>query len=122
MQDQRFIIEMGMGNDLYGQDMTKAALRAIEDAMRHSSIPMFEALDIPHDRMRVQVTVGLPRPEEADLDALRAKLPRGRAEVRAVKGGLLVENPDTGNITIIATAAVEAFLPPQRPRLTYFNR
>ena len=41
MTDQRFIIEMGMGNDLYGQDMTKAAACAIEDAIRHSSIPMF---------------------------------------------------------------------------------
>ena len=28
MSDQRFIIEMGMGNDQYGQDYTKAARRA----------------------------------------------------------------------------------------------
>ena len=32
MSDQRFIIEMGMGNDQYGQDYTKAAARAIEAA------------------------------------------------------------------------------------------
>jgi hypothetical protein len=32
MSDQRFIIEMGMGNDQYGEDYTKAALRAIERA------------------------------------------------------------------------------------------
>ena len=44
---QRFIIEMGMGNTQYGQDYTKAASRAIEDAIRHSSIPMFGTLDIP---------------------------------------------------------------------------
>ena len=29
MSDQRFIIEMGMGNDQYGMDYTKAAARAI---------------------------------------------------------------------------------------------
>ena len=40
MSDQRFIIEMGMGNDQYGQDYTKAASRAIEDAFLHSAIPM----------------------------------------------------------------------------------
>ena len=116
MNDQRFIIEMGMGNDQYGQDMTKAALRAIEDAIRHSSIPMFEALGISHDEMRVQVTVGVPRPEDDDIAVLTAKLPRGRAEVRAVKGGLQVVNPDNGNVTVIATAAVEAFLPNQAKR------
>ena len=30
MTDQRFIIEMGSGNDQYGMDYTKAAARAIE--------------------------------------------------------------------------------------------
>ena len=37
MSDQRFIIEMGMGNDLHGQDYTKAAARAIEDAVLQMS-------------------------------------------------------------------------------------
>lgn len=116
MQDQRFIIEMGMGNDLYGQDMTKAASRAIEDAIRHSSIPMFEALGMSHDMMRVQVTVGVPDPEAVDLAVLKAGLPRGSVTVTAVKGGLQMTNPDTGNVTVVAAAAVEAFLPqhPQR--------
>jgi len=113
MSDQRFIIEMGMGNDLYGQDYTKAAKRAIEDAMRHSSIPLFEATGLSHDTMRVQVTVGVQDPDAVDCDALAATLPRGRATVSAVKGGLNVVNPDTGNTTVIASAAVEAFLPPQ---------
>ena len=46
-----------------------------------------------------------------DVDALVANLPRGRAEVRAVKGGL---NVPTGHDTIvIAQASVEAFLPLQ---------
>ena len=110
---QRFIIEMGMGNDLHGQDYTKAAGRAIEDALRHSSIPLFGALGLGHDAMRVQVTVGVQDPEAVDCDTLAATLPRGRAEVRAVKGGLNVTNPDTGEVTVIAQAAVEAFLPKQ---------
>ncbi|WP_224823278.1 Lin0512 family protein [Cognatishimia sp. MH4019] len=113
MSDQRFIIEMGMGNDLYGMDYTKAAARAIEDAIRHSSIPLFEATGLSHDEMRVQVTVGVQDPDQVDCTALAEKLPRGRAKVRAVFGGLNVENPDTGSTLVIASAAVEAFLPRQ---------
>ena len=111
--DQRFIIEMGMGNDLHGQDYTKAAGRAIEDAMRHSSIPLFGAIGLVHEAMRVQVTVGVQEPDRVDCDALARTLPRGRATVRAVEGGLNVTNPDTGEVTVIAQAAVEAFLPRQ---------
>ncbi len=111
MSDQRFIIEMGMGNDQYGQDYTKAAARAIEDAIRHSSIPMFNALDIPHTEMRVKVTVGTQQPDLVNCKALAAQLPRGRVEVIATHGGLNVTNPDDGNEIVIATAAVEAFLP-----------
>lgn len=110
---QRFIIEMGMGNDLHGQDYTKAAGRAIEDALRHSSIPLFGALGLDHAEMRVQVTVAVQAPERVDCTALTQRLPRGRAEVRAVHGGLNVTNPDSGEVTVIAQAAVEAFLPKQ---------
>lgn len=109
---QRFIIEMGMGNDQYGQDYTKAAARAIEDAIRHSSIPMFDALGIDHTDMRVQVTVGVQNPDAVDCKALKAGLPRGTVTVAAVHGGLDVTNPDNTNVIVIASAAVEAFLDP----------
>lgn len=113
MSDQRFIIEMGMGNDQYGQDYTKAAARAIEDAIRHSAIPMFEATGLSHTQMRVQVTIGVQDPDAVDCAALAGKLPRGQATVTAVHGGLDVTNPDTDKTLIIASAAVEAFLPHQ---------
>ncbi|MGX9350917.1 Lin0512 family protein [Shimia sp. W99] len=113
MSEQRFIIEMGMGNDQYGQDYTKAAARAIEDAIRHSSIPMFDALGMDHAAMRVQVTVGVQEPDKVDCGVLLTTLPRGQAEVKAVFGGQNVTNPDSGNVLVIASAAVEAFLPKQ---------
>ena len=111
MAEQRLIIEMGMGNDLHGQDYTKAARRAIEDAFRHSSLPIFGVTGMAHDAMRVQVTVAVQKPEALDLEALRAVLPRGRAEVRAVHGGLDVDS--AGETIVIAQASVEAFLPRQ---------
>lgn len=90
MAEQRIIIEMGMGNDLHGMDYTKACARAIEDALRHSSLPLFTVTGLSHKEMRVQVTVAVQEPEKVDVDALSADLPRGRAEVRAVFGGLNV--------------------------------
>ncbi|KAJ04866.1 Lin0512 family protein [Sulfitobacter mediterraneus] len=108
---QRVIIEMGMGNDLHGMDYTKAAARAIEDAFRHSSLPIFGVTGLDHADMRVQVTVAVQEPDKLDLDVLTAKLPRGKAEVTAVFGGLNV--PAGGETIVIAQASVEAFLPPQ---------
>ena len=113
MTDQRFIIEMGMGNDLHGMDYQKAATRAIEDAFRHSTLPIFETTGIDHSQMRVQVTVGVQQPEQLDTKALATLLPRGRATVSAVFGGQNVTHPDSGETLVIATAAIEAFLPYQ---------
>lgn len=112
MDEGRVIIEMGAGNDLHGMDYQKAAARAIEDAIRHSSLPLFGALGLDHGMMRVQVTVGVQEPDRINPKALEAGLPRGQVSVRAVKGGLNVETPG-GDTIVIASAAVEAFLPRQ---------
>ena len=109
---KRIILEMGTGNDLHGQDYTKAAARAIEDAIRHSSIPLFPALGLDHSAMEVHVTVAVQEPDAVDTQALVSNLPRGRVSVTATHGGLNVTNPDSGDVTVIATAAVEAFLDP----------
>lgn len=113
MTEKRIILEMGTGNDLYGQNYTKAACRAVQDALHHSSITLFSKLGIDHKEMRVQVTIAVQSPEEVDCDKVAADLPRGRAEVRAVKGGLDVVDDAAGTCHVIATAAIEAFLPDQ---------
>lgn len=103
---RRFAIEMGLGTDLHGRDGTKAAARAIEDALRRMTLPLFEGLGLPHDAMEVRVTVAVPEPDGVDCDALAGLLPRGRATVRAVRGGLALSAGEA----IVANAAVEAFL------------
>lgn len=111
MTEKRIILEMGTGNDLYGEDYTKAACRAVQDALHHSSIVLFRSLDIDHREMRVQVTIGVQKPDRVDEQVVAAELPRGRAEVRVVHGGLNVHDPVQETTHVIATAAVEAFLP-----------
>ncbi len=109
MSEKRMILEMGMGNDLYGQDYTKAACRAVQDALHHSSITLFSTLGLDHQDMRVAVTIGVAEPDKVDVGAVQATLPRGRAEVRAVKGGMNTHSGD--QIHVVATAAIEAYLP-----------
>jgi uncharacterized protein (TIGR02058 family) len=109
--EKRVILEMGTGNDLYGGDYTKAACRAVHDALHHSSITLFSSLGLDHHDMRVQVTIGVQEPGRVDIGLVAAVLPRGRAEVTAVHGGLNVHDAENGRTHVIATAAVEAFLP-----------
>lgn len=107
---KRIILEMGSGNDLYGEDYTKAACRAVDDALHHSSIILFRSLGYDHADMNVHVTIGVQRPEMVDTDVVASKLPRGKAFVTSIKGGLDVVDPENNTRTVIATAAVEAFL------------
>jgi hypothetical protein len=46
-----------------------------------------------------------------DIARVCEELPRGRAEVTAVHGGLDVVDAEQGTTHVIATAAIEAFLP-----------
>ena len=107
---KRIILEMGSGNDLYGEDYTKAACRAVENAIRHSSLTLFSSLSIDHSNMLVNVTIGVQKPNEINTDLVLKKLPRGVVKVRVVKGGLNVFDPNAQLYSVIATAAVEAYI------------
>ena len=122
MSEKRIILEMGTGNDLYGRDYTKAARRAVQDALHHSSITLFSKLGVDHTDMRVQVTIGVQDPDAVDCAAVQEELPRGRAKVRAVKGGLDVEDAEAGTCHVVATAAVEAFLPDMAGKYTLASK
>jgi hypothetical protein len=67
MADQRLILEMGTGNDLYGGDYTKAAVRAVHDAMRHSSLSLYWSLGLDPAQMRVNITIGVQQPDQVDV-------------------------------------------------------
>jgi uncharacterized protein (TIGR02058 family) len=107
MAPKRVILELGMGNDLHGGDYTKAALRAVQDAIHHSSLSMIRSLGIdPKTQMFVEVTVGVQQPERVDTEAVKASLPHGIVTVKAVKGGLDVIGRERGDNAVVANAAV----------------
>jgi uncharacterized protein (TIGR02058 family) len=102
----RIILEMGSGNDLHGADYTKAALRAVQDALHHSSLSFIRTLGIDRRTVDVEVTIGVQKPEQVDLERVKASLPVGNVTVRAVKGGLDIPDPDHGDVAVIAAVAI----------------
>jgi uncharacterized protein (TIGR02058 family) len=67
MPAKRVILELGTGNDLHGGDYTKAALRAVQDALHHSSLAMIRSLKVnPKTGMFVDVTIGVQQPDKVD--------------------------------------------------------
>ena len=99
------VMEIGMGTDIRGGDHTKAALRALRDALWHNSLSVADAFGQPVDSMVVEVKIGVPKPDEVDREAVLAILPHGSGTVEVVKGGLEVANERGTGVTIIANAA-----------------
>lgn len=55
----RCVTEMGMGVDVHGLDYTKAATRAVFDAIHHSSLGFQRMIGKTADDMTVDVTIGV---------------------------------------------------------------
>jgi uncharacterized protein (TIGR02058 family) len=103
---KRIILEMGHGNDMHGGDYTKAALRAVQDCIHHSSLAFLRTLNIATADLDIEVTIGVQKPELVDAAKVAASLPVGKARVKVVKGGLDVPDDEGGGASVIATAGV----------------
>jgi uncharacterized protein (TIGR02058 family) len=103
---KRMVLEIGMGNDLHGGDYTKAAIRAVQDAIHHSSLTMIKSLDIAPENMHVEVTVGVQDPPAVDTAAVAKTLPYGQITVKAASGGQDVPTDTGDDRAVIATAAI----------------
>jgi len=110
MARTRMIVEIGMGTDLRGSDYTKAAIRALKDALWHNSLTIAPALGKKPEDMHVKVLVGVPRPDLVDRTAVAEVLPYGTREVQVVEGGLEIMNDEGTNLTVIANAAAVVYL------------
>ena len=108
---KRIILEMGTGNDLYGMDYTKAAKRAVQDALHHSSLTLFKSLDIDPNTMEIELNLAAQEPDQIDLDAVAATLPYGQIAPKGVFGGLNIHDPTTDRTTVIVNAGIIVRLP-----------
>ena len=94
MDYRKYILELGTGVDLHGEDETKAAQRAVKDAISHSSmvglgqlfkIGSFKEMS---EALMVDVTIATPNPEKIDGDAVLSILPEGNRRINVIKGGM----------------------------------
>jgi uncharacterized protein (TIGR02058 family) len=107
---KRMVLEIGMGTDIRGADPTKAAVRALRDALWHNSLNIASALGMDTDAMQVEVTIGVPHPEKVDEQEVLAVLPHGTGTVSVIEGGLEIWNDEGTNATLIANAAAVVWL------------
>jgi uncharacterized protein (TIGR02058 family) len=102
---KRMVLEIGMGTDIRGTDYTKAAVRALRDALWHNSLTITRALGMDTDAMQVEVLIGVPRPDLVDKAAVLEVLPHGTGIVKVVEGGLEIPGDAGSGATVIANAA-----------------
>ena len=107
---KRMVMEIGMGTDIRGTDHTKAAVRALRDALWHNSLSVAAALDLDVDSMQVAVTIGVPKPDRVDKAQVLAVLPHGSGTVEVVEGGLEIPNAQGTDATVMAHAAAVVYL------------
>jgi len=122
-EKRRFVIEMGTGIDLHGCDVTKAAARAVKDAISRSClcglVEIVELRDL--NDMRIDVLVAVPMPEQVQADAVLSVIPFGRKELRVVEGGLRApglcqpELGDESSDVVVANAAVTVWVDLEKP-------
>ncbi|MFC4103456.1 Lin0512 family protein [Paenibacillus xanthanilyticus] len=115
--DKVMFIELGMGTDLHGQNITKAAVRAVQNAIHHNSMPGLRAV-LPGgslDNMRVNVKLAVPCDRELlDHEAVKAVLPYGTVTIEVMDGGMLTtsgvvlpDKDDKNDLIYVVVASVE---------------
>jgi uncharacterized protein (TIGR02058 family) len=89
---KRYVVELGFGMDLHGCDMTKAAVRAVRDAVSRSCLCGIVEIHNRTDFKGVDVhaDLALPDPEGVDRQAVLAAIPIGEKSLDVTAGGLRV--------------------------------
>lgn len=110
-------IETGMGTDVHGQNITKAAVRAVINAIHFNSMPGIESLlpDQDLNNMKVTIKLGVPTDKDKlDLEAVKKEIPYGTVNVDVLDGGLLTtsgiyleDKEDKNDMMYIVVASVE---------------
>jgi uncharacterized protein (TIGR02058 family) len=90
---KRFIVEIGTGIDIYGEDATKAACRAVKDAISRSCLcGLLEILALPNlEDVFVDILVATPKADQGDLNQVMAEVPIGRNTAHAVDGEMIAQ-------------------------------
>ncbi|MEE4605597.1 MAG: Lin0512 family protein [Desulfobacteraceae bacterium] len=74
METERFVVEIGTGADLHGEDVTKATSRAVKYAILKSCLcGLVEIIGIKDlQTVHVDIQVACPKPDEVNLEQVKA--------------------------------------------------
>jgi uncharacterized protein (TIGR02058 family) len=115
LMSKRFVVEVGTGIDMHGQDATNAARKAVEDAISRTCLcGLVEILGLKdlNEEMEVEVLVAVPEPEDVNREEVLRAVPFGKTRIQVVSGGLAapclyVERlGDKSDMMLVANAAV----------------
>lgn len=114
MARKRFIVELGTGADLHGRDVTKAACRAVTDAVSHGCLcGLMEIVGVDSaDKIQVDILIACPEPDAVDLEQVKAAAPIGVVTARAEVGGISAQGlcvpqfGQEGDTIVVANAAL----------------
>lgn len=87
---KRFAIELGYGADLHGEDMTKAAVRAVRDSVSRACLCGIMEICGRGDfaGVHVHAHVAVPDPASVDRDAVLETIPIGEKTLTVAEGGM----------------------------------
>jgi len=87
MSPTPLILELGTGSSLRSGSYTKAACRAVRDALWRNSINLAELFDGQKSDMIIDVEIACQRPEKVDVSAVIDAFPYGQISTKSVLGG-----------------------------------
>lgn len=97
-------VQIGMGVDLHGQDVTVACVRAVQNAIHQNSMPGVRGIIPSHDLSDMLVRVQLAVPADADqidLEQVKSAFPYGQVSIEVTAGGMICSSgvvlPDKGD-------------------------
>ena len=109
MTNTRMLLETGIGTDLQGKDFTKAAIRAVKNAMAQNSLLLFKSLELDKENMHIRITLGVTKPKKVDVELVKKCLPHGIVSIITVPGGAYIESNDNLPSSLVVCAGVEVF-------------
>lgn len=115
--DQLVFIETGMGIDVHGQNVTKAAERAVKNAIHSNSMPGIRSI-LPEqslDNMKVNIKLAVPADKDKlDHEQIKKAIPYGTVTVEVMDGGMLTtsgielkDKEDKNDLMYMVNASVE---------------
>lgn len=104
MAKTQFAVELGMGTDLRGEDYTKAACKAVRDAIHRNFLNLSGAFGLPRKAMIIDVRIGVQNPGAVRKEDVARELPYGVVQVESVFGGMNVDME--GTVVVVANAIV----------------